>query len=221
MSIPHGTVEAAGQAPQHTRSVGRLVPGGLTQLRLDGHAVPTPVQSRQVRPRPSRGSGIRSPHATSRAAGQSGQHEPIRHSAPLGQRVPVPGQVLLPMQLSGTSVPQSTMSGARQSSVQVQTPATQVRPSVHGPSHRPPQPSEVPHAASAGQRGMHSQRPVSGLHSSLGPAQGPTQKPPQPSGSPHAASAAQRGMQVHTPAMQRSGATQAGAQSHVSTQVPF
>jgi hypothetical protein len=221
MSMPHGTVEADGHAPQQTRSVGRLVPGGLTQLSVAGHAVPVPVQSRHTRPSPSRGSRIGSPQATSRVAGQRGQHEPMRHSAPVGHRVPVPVQVALPMQLSGTSSPQSTMSGVRHVSVQVHMPATQVRPSVQGPSQRPPQPSESPHAASAAQLGMHSQRPVSGLHSSRGPAQGPTQKPPQPSGSPHAASAAQRGMHVHTPAMQRSGAMHGGSQPQVCTQLPF
>lgn len=219
--MPHGTLEAAAHAPQHTRSVAALVPGGFTHAVLAGHSLPTPVQSAHVRPRVSTESAIGSPHGTVPAASQPGQHASITHVDPGSQRVPRPVQSMLAMHVSGMSVPQSTIAGARQSSRQLHTPSTHVRPLGHGPMQRPPQPSDWPHVASSGQLGMHSQRPVSGLHSSCGPGQVPTQKPPQPSGSPHIASAAQRGVQTQVPAMQRAGASHSGSHPHVSTQVPF
>lgn len=216
--VPHGTVEGSAHAPQHVRST---PPPGRSVQVPEAQSVPVPVQVRQDAPRSSTAAGIGMPHATLEALAHPGQHASDKHSEPAGQRVPVPVQAMLPMQVSGTSVPQSTMSALKQPSVQVHTPATQVRPSVHGPSQRPPQPSESPHIASAAQEGMHSQRPVSGLHSSLGPGQGPVQKPPHPSGAPQAASAGQRGTHTQLPAMQRAGASHAGSQSHVATQAPF
>ncbi len=219
--MPHGTLEAAAQAPQQTRSSGALIPGGLVHVVPAVHIAPTPGQVRHARPVVSIAAGIVSPHGTALAAAQLGQHASMRQVAVPSQRVPRPVQSMLPMQVSGMSVPQSTISAARQPSPHSQAPATHVRPSVHGPSHSPPQPSDVPHVASMGQLGMHSQRPVSGLHSSRGPGHGPTQKPPHPSGAPHAASAGQRGTHVQRPAMQRSGGMHGGSQSHVGTQVPF
>lgn len=221
MRMPHGMEEAAAHAPQQTRSVAALVPGGFTQLSVPVQSEPTPVQSAQVRPSVSTESAIGSPHVTALAAGQLGQHASATQVEPASQRVPRPVQSMLAMHVSGMSVPQSTMSAARHASRQLHTPSTHVRPLGQGPLQRPPQPSESPHAASSAHVGMQSQTPVSGLHSSCGPGHAPTQKPPQPSGAPHAASAAQRGVQLHTPPMQRAGATHAGSQSHVATQVPF
>ncbi len=219
--MPQGTLEAAAHAPQHTRSVGALMPGGLTHVSAPVHIEPTPVQSAHVRPVVSTESAITSPQGTALAAAQPGQHASITQVDPGSQRVPRPAQSMLAMHVSGMSVPQSTMSAAMQSSRHVHAPDTHVRPLGHGPSQRPPQPSESPHAASSAHDGMHSQRPVSGLHSSRAPGQVPTQNPPQPSGSPHAASAAQRGVQMHVPPTQRAGASHAGSQSHVATHVPF
>ena len=220
MSIPHATEEGSAHAPQQLKSV-LPPPGRSTQVVLPAHIVPVPAQVRHTAPLSASASGMSAPQGTLPAPGQRGQQVPARQSRPLSQRVPSPVHVVLPMQVSGISVPQSTMAGPRQSSVQVHTPATQARPSAQGPMQRPPQPSAVPHAASTGHAGMHSHRPVSGLHSSRGPGQVPTQKPPQPSGSPQAASAAQRGMQVQVPAMQRSGASHIGSQPHVGMHVPF
>lgn len=221
MSVPHGTDEAAGHAPQHTRAVGALVPGGFTQVVGAVQSEPTPVHARHGLPSSSMAPGMVIPHGIEPGASQPGQHAPPRHSSVPSQRVPSPVHGIEPEHVSGTSSPQSTMPGATQVVVQVQTPATHARSRSQGPLQRPPQPSESPHMASVAQLGMHSQRPVSGLHSSCAPGHGPTQNPPQPSGSPQAASAAQRGMHTQLPAMQRAGASHAGSQSHVSMHVPF
>lgn len=220
MSVPHATDEGSAHAPQQLKSV-LPPPGRSTQAVPPAHIVPVPLQVRQVSPPSSIASGISAPQGTLPAPGHRGQQVPSRQSSPPSQRVPTPVHDVLPMHVSGMSLPQSTMPAARQSSVQVHTPATHARPSAQGPMQSPPQPFGVPHVASSAHSGMHSQRPVSGLHSSRGPGQVPVQKPPQPSGSPHTASAAQRGMQVQVPAMHRAGASHIGSQPQVSMQSPF
>ena len=218
MRVPQGTLEGSAQPPQQVRST--PPPGLSTQAPLL-HIVPVPLQSRHTAPAALRASGMGMPQPTLPAAPHAGQQLPSRHSLPAAQRVPSPVQAMLPMHVAGMSMPQSTIAGAMQSSVHVHDPATQLRPSVHGPLQAPPQPSGAPHIAPGAQLGMHSQSPVSGLHSSDAPGQVPGQKPPQPSGAPQAASAAQRGTQTHEPPMQRAGATHAGSQPQVSMQVPF
>lgn len=217
MSIPQGTLEAAGQAPQQ---VCVSAPGGSTHIVPAGHMLPKPGHVRHVAP-PAMGSGISSPQGTLAGAAQAVQHEPAMHVAPDGQRVPVPAQGSLPMQVSGTSSPQSTIAAGTHVSAQVHTPAMHVRESGQGPMHLPPHPSLAPHGASGAQRGMHSQRPVSGLHSSLGEAQVPVQKPPQPSSAPQTPSGAHEGVQMQRFATQRAGGMHGGSQPQVSTQVPF
>jgi hypothetical protein len=222
ISIPHMTDAAVGHCPQHTRSAGAVVPGGFTHDWPEiVHSVPTPVQSLQVRPRSSTESGIASPHVTVDAATQPGQQLRITQVDPDGQRVPSPGHVLDPIHESGMSVPQSTIGAGKHASVHAQTPSTQVCPDAHGPLHSPPHPSDAPHIASVGHMGIHSQSPVSGLHSSWGPAQVPLQNPPHPSGAPHAPPRSQRGTHTQVPAMQREGAIHAGSHPHVSMHVPL
>jgi hypothetical protein len=219
--MPHGMVDGSAHAAQHTRSAGAVMPGGLTHVVPDAHCEPTPVHVRHVAPLASIVDGIGSPQGTIPAPLHVGQQPVARHSSVPVQRVPTPMQSRLPMHVSGTSTPQSTMSGVTHASVHSHTPAMHARPAGHGPMQWPPQPSSTPHIASGAHVGMHSQRPVSGLHSSCAPGQVPVQKPPQPSGVPHAASAGQRGMQTHAPPMQRSGSAHAGSQPHVSTHMPF
>lgn len=50
--MPQGTSLGLAQAPQQTRSVGSVVPGGLVQIPV-AHMVPAPVQVRQLAPVPS------------------------------------------------------------------------------------------------------------------------------------------------------------------------
>jgi hypothetical protein len=68
--IPHGTLEAAAQLPQHSRSLGMLVPGGLTQLLPAGHIEPMPMHVRQLV------DGTGSPQGTSLDEAHIGQHVP-------------------------------------------------------------------------------------------------------------------------------------------------
>jgi hypothetical protein len=221
MRMPHGTLDGDAQAPQHTRAVGPPPPGGSTHERPAGHTLPTPGQARQSRPRSSVAGGMGVPHATVPEVAHSEQQLPSMHVSPAGQRVPVPAHVRLPMQVSGTSTPQSTASAPRHTSVHSHRPSTHARPSAQVPGHRPPQPSESPHAASGAHDGMHSQRPVSGLHSSRGPGHVAGQKPPHPSGVPHVASAGQRGTHTQRFPMQRSGGVHGGSHAQVGMQVPF
>ena len=217
---PQATVLAPAQSPQQVRSVGCVVPGGLTQVPV-AHIVPTPVHVRHTPPSVSRGLGTGTPQSTDASAGHAGQHAPAASQVAVpAQRVPVPVHGLLPMQVGGIAAPQSTMSGATQVAVHVHMPATHDRPPVHGPWQRPPQPSSAPHATPAGQEGTHSQRPASGLQASWGPGQAPSQKPPQPSSAPHAEPAGQCRTHTQRLPMQRSGGAQAGLHAHVSTHVP-
>jgi hypothetical protein len=162
--VPQGADDGSAHPPQHVRST--PPPGRSVQLAPLPHIVPVPLQLRHTAPEASRESGMSAPHATLPAPGQRGQQSPSMQSLPEGQRVPSPVQLELPMQVGGIGVPQSTMPAERQPSVQVHAPATQVRPRSQGPVHAPPHPSGAPHRASGAQLGMHSQRPVSGLHSS-------------------------------------------------------
>jgi hypothetical protein len=82
---PHATLLALAQVPQHSRSVGAVMPGGLTQLVPDGHIEPTPVHVRHV------GEGIGSPHATLPADAHVGQHVPV---APPVQVLPAPQPIV-------------------------------------------------------------------------------------------------------------------------------
>jgi hypothetical protein len=134
IAMPHGMVAGSGHAPQHSRCVGIVVPGGFTHVVGAAHIEPTPVHVRHALPAASTWFGIVTPHATAVAAGQLGQHEPIAsHVAPAGQRVPVPVHVMLPIQVAGTPTPQSTIAGATHTSVHVHVPATHARPPAHGP----------------------------------------------------------------------------------------
>lgn len=164
MRVPQGTDDGSAHPAQQARST--PPPGRLVQLVPLPHIVPVPLQVRHTAPEASRASAMSAPHATLPAPGQRGQQSPSMQSLPEGQRVPSPTQLELPMQVAGIGVPQSTMPGERQPSVQVHAPATQARPRSQGPEHAPPHPSGAPHIASGAQLGMHSQRPVSGLHSS-------------------------------------------------------
>ena len=162
--VPQGTDEGSAHPPQQVRSV--APPGRSTQAVPLPHMLPVPLQVRHTAPEASRASGMSTPHATLPAPGQRGQQSPSMQSLPDAQRVPSPVQIELPMQVAGIATPQSTMPAERQSSVQVHAPATQVRSRSHGPVHGPPHPSGAPHTASGAQLGMHSHKPVSGLHSS-------------------------------------------------------
>jgi hypothetical protein len=71
IAMPHGTVPAAGQLPQHTREVGVVVPGGFTHASPVGHMLPTPLHARHA------GDGIAVPHITLAGAAQFGQHTPV------------------------------------------------------------------------------------------------------------------------------------------------
>lgn len=71
MCVPHATELALAQLPQHSRSVGSVVPGGATQLVPAAHIDPTPVQVRQA------GEGIGAPHMTLAAVAHVGQHVPV------------------------------------------------------------------------------------------------------------------------------------------------
>jgi hypothetical protein len=86
-----------------------------------------------------------------------------------------------------------------------QRPSSQNSPRPQGPSHRPPQPSELPHAAPGAHTGTHSQRQSRGplgTHVSRREVQSPSHVPPHPSGAPHAAPGGHTGVQhpvpVHT-----------------------
>lgn len=219
--MPQATEDAAGQLPQQTRSVPAPVPGGLRQVWPLGQSLPTPEQLRQALPLVSpTGLGMGVPHAMSRAFAQFGQHSLPTQPVPERQSVPVPLQAWVPMQVAGIASPHVTALAARHWSVHAHAPSTHIRPPVHGPSQRPPQPSASPQFASV-QAGMQSHCPVSGLHTSWLPGHVPLQKPPQPSGVPQAASGAQLGTHWQRFAMQRSGGVQAGSQAQVSTQLPF
>lgn len=111
-----------------------------------GHIEPTPVHVRHALPIASTWLAIVVPHGTAVGPGQSGQHEPIAsQSLPAAQRVPVPGQAVLPVHVGGRLVPQSIMSAVTQDAVHVHAPATQDSPPAQGPSQWPPQPSSSPH----------------------------------------------------------------------------
>ena len=131
--MPHATVLAAAQLPQHTRAVGAVMPGGFTQLRPLGHCAPTPLQVRHVPPDGSCWLGIVVPHVTALAAGQFGQQPPAMQSLPAGQSVPVPLQTVPPMHASGMSTLQSTMFAGAHVSVHTQVPPMHTRPPSHGP----------------------------------------------------------------------------------------
>jgi hypothetical protein len=134
IAMPHGMVAGSAHAPQHSRCVGIVVPGGFTHVVGDAHIEPTPVHVRHAWPSASTWFGIVTPHATALAAGQFGQHEPIAsHVVPDAQRVPVPVHVMLPMHVAGIASPQSTMPGATHTSVHVQVPEMHARPPAHGP----------------------------------------------------------------------------------------
>lgn len=70
MGSPHATVEGARQLSQHTRSSGRLVPGGLAHERPGSQRVPKPVQVRQS------DAGMGSPQSIAEGALQEPQHMP-------------------------------------------------------------------------------------------------------------------------------------------------
>ena len=61
--------------------------------------------------------------------------------------------------------------GAQKSRVGSTVSRVHTRPSMHRPTHCPPQPSLAPHSASGAHRGVHTQRPVVVLHVSLLAAQ--------------------------------------------------
>jgi hypothetical protein len=154
IAMPHATVAGSAQLPQHSCTVGML--GGTTQLVGDAHIVPRPLQVRHAWPAASTWFGTVTPHATELAAGQGGQHEPIAsHVAPAGQRVPVPGHVMLPMHVAGRLMPQSTIAGATHAEVHVHVPATHASPPAHGPMQWPPQPLSSPHIEAPVQVGTH------------------------------------------------------------------
>jgi len=219
--VPHINVGELAHSAQHVRSLGRVVPGGLTQLLSVLHIVPTSVHVRHAWPSASWSGGVVAPHGTLAAVGQSGQHEPAAsQSVAAGQRVPRPLHASAPKQVGGMSVPQTIISAATHSPVHAHTPDTHVKPPSHGPLQRPPQPSGAPHVALALQAGQHSQRPVSALQTSSAPAQVPPQKPPHPSGNPHAAPAGQLRTHAQMLSMQRCGGRHEGTQSQVATHAP-
>lgn len=118
---PHGTLDALAQRPQHSRSVGSVVPGGLTQLVPDGHIEPTPIHVRHA------GEGMGSPHATELDAAHVGQHVP---SGPPVQVMPlVQPAVPNPLQVRHTWPVSSSTSG-------ILVPHINVGELAHSAQHR-------------------------------------------------------------------------------------
>jgi hypothetical protein len=155
--MPHGTLLGLAQAPQHSRSVGSVVPGGVTQLVPSGHIEPKPVHVRHV------GEGTGSPHATLLAGGHVGQHVPV---VPPVHVLPAP-QPIVPeaphvrhtwpaaSSTSGTSMPHGTVAGSahgaqhsRAVSSVVPGGLTHVRPGLH----REPTPVQLRHVLPAASR---------------------------------------------------------------------
>lgn len=80
-AVPQATVALLGQSPQHSRSSGSVVPGGVTHVVPVAHIEPTPVHVRQV----DIGMGV--PQAMFSGAVHAAQHTP---AAPPVHDVPEP-----------------------------------------------------------------------------------------------------------------------------------
>jgi hypothetical protein len=139
---------------------------GLTQVSPVPYRKPTPPQFLQVRP--STGSGMGIPHATSLAEAQDGQQAHRGTSSRSGSACRSPDTPHPPRACQRNAFPTGDHVGGRASRGADALAVDALRPSAQGPSQRPSQPSGAPLMASAGQDGTHSQSPVSGLHTSCG-----------------------------------------------------